>query len=112
MDKSLDTAFKHDKWSSGTAFLLATIGAAVGLGNLWRFPFMAGQNGGGAFVLIYIGFVVFLSVPIIAAELPEGFSVSSARALPGKAQSITIDAALNSGANQPPLSRAGRGLGF
>ncbi len=72
MDESLDTDFKHEKWSSGTAFVLATIGAAVGLGNLWRFPFMAGQNGGGAFVLIYIGFVVFLSVPIIAAELAIG----------------------------------------
>ena len=72
MDKSLDTDFKHEKWSSGTAFVLATIGAAVGLGNLWRFPFMAGQNGGGAFVLIYMGFVIFLSVPIIAAELAIG----------------------------------------
>jgi len=72
MDKSLDTDFKHETWSSDTAFLLAAVGAAVGLGNLWRFPFMAGQNGGGAFVLIYMGFVVFLSVPIMIAELAMG----------------------------------------
>ena len=72
MEKSFDDDFKHEKWSSGTTFLLATIGAAVGLGNLWRFPFMAGQNGGGAFVLIYIGFVVFLCVPIMLAELTMG----------------------------------------
>ena len=52
MEKLLDTAFKHEKCSSGTAFLLAAIGAAVGLGNLWRFEYMAGQNGDGALVLI------------------------------------------------------------
>jgi len=69
---SFDADFKHETWSSDTAFLLAAVGAAVGLGNLWRFPFMAGQNGGGAFVLVYIGFVVFLSVPIMVAELAMG----------------------------------------
>ena len=59
-------------WSSRRAFLLSTIGAAVGLGNLWRFPFIAGQNGGGAFVLIYIGFIVLLGIPIVMAELAIG----------------------------------------
>ena len=72
MEKLFHDDFKHEKWSSENTFLLATIGAAVGLGNLWRFPFMAGQNGGGAFVLIYIGFVVFLCVPIMLAELAMG----------------------------------------
>ncbi len=72
MTGSFDANFKHEKWSSGTAFLLAAVGAAVGLGNLWRFPFMAGQNGGGAFVIVYIGFVIFLSVPIMVAELAMG----------------------------------------
>jgi NSS family neurotransmitter:Na+ symporter len=72
MENSRNSGFQHETWSSGTAFLLATVGAAVGLGNLWRFPFMAGQNGGGAFVLIYICFVLFLSVPIMLAELAMG----------------------------------------
>lgn len=72
MEKSFDAEFRHETWSSGTAFLLASIGAAVGLGNLWRFPFMTGQNGGGAFVLIYLACVVFLSVPIMIAELSMG----------------------------------------
>jgi NSS family neurotransmitter:Na+ symporter len=53
-------------------FMLATIGAAVGLGNLWRFPFIAGQSGGAAFVLIYIGFVLLLGVPVMMAELAMG----------------------------------------
>ncbi len=52
--------------------MLATIGAAVGLGNLWRFPFVAGQNGGAAFLLVYIGFVLLLGVPLMLAELAMG----------------------------------------
>jgi len=62
----------HETWSSKSAFVLAAVGAAVGLGNIWRFPFIAGQNGGGAFVLVYIGFVLLLGIPIIAAELAMG----------------------------------------
>ena len=63
---------QHEKWSSTGTFLLASIGAAVGLGNLWRFPFMVGENGGAAFVAVYICFILLLAVPIIAAELLIG----------------------------------------
>ena len=52
--------------------MLATIGAAVGLGNLWRFPFVAGQNGGAAFLIIYVGFVMLLGLPLMMAELAMG----------------------------------------
>ncbi len=62
----------HESWSSRGAFVLAAVGAAVGLGNIWRFPFIAGQNGGGAFVLVYIGFVLLLGIPLITAELAMG----------------------------------------
>ena len=62
----------HELWSSRSAFVLAAVGAAVGLGNIWRFPFIAGQNGGGAFVLVYVGFVLLLGIPIITAELAMG----------------------------------------
>jgi len=62
----------HESWSSRSAFLLAAVGAAVGLGNIWRFPYIAGQNGGGAFVLVYVGFVLLLGIPIIAGELAIG----------------------------------------
>ncbi len=60
---------KTEVWSSRTTFLFATIGCSVGLGNLWRFPYIAGQNGGGAFILVYIGFVLFIGIPLIMAEL-------------------------------------------
>ena len=59
-------------WSSRPAFLMATIGGAVGLGNLWRFPFIAGENGGGGFVLIYLAFVLLLGLPVLAGEMLLG----------------------------------------
>jgi NSS family neurotransmitter:Na+ symporter len=59
-------------WSSRSAFLLAAIGGAVGLGNLWRFPYVAGDNGGGGFVLIYLGFVFLLGLPLMAGEMLLG----------------------------------------
>lgn len=59
-------------WSSRPAFLLATIGGAVGLGNLWRFPYIAGDNGGGGFVLIYLGFVILIGLPVMAGEMLLG----------------------------------------
>ncbi|MFT5482054.1 MAG: NSS family neurotransmitter:Na+ symporter [Halieaceae bacterium] len=60
---------KTETWSSQATFLYATIGCSVGLGNLWRFPYIAGQNGGGAFVLVYIGFVLLVGIPLVMAEL-------------------------------------------
>lgn len=59
-------------WSSRRAFLLATIGGAVGLGNLWRFPFIAGENGGGGFVLIYLAIVFLIGLPVLAGEMLLG----------------------------------------
>jgi neurotransmitter:Na+ symporter, NSS family len=64
--------FVHPVWSSRLAFVVATAGAAVGLGNLWRFPFLAGSQGGGAFVLIYLGCVAAICLPIIIAEIALG----------------------------------------
>ncbi len=59
-------------WTSKWAFMLATAGAAVGLGNIWKFPYITGENGGGAFVLIYLLCVVFLGIPIMVAEIAVG----------------------------------------
>ncbi len=59
-------------WTSRTAFLMASIGGAVGLGNIWRFPYIAGENGGAGFVLIYIGFVFLLGLPIMVGEMIIG----------------------------------------
>jgi Na+-dependent transporters of the SNF family len=58
----------RDGWSSRTAFVLAAIGSAVGLGNLVRFPAEAGANGGGAFVLFYILCIVLIGLPVLLCE--------------------------------------------
>lgn len=71
-------------WSSRTAFILASIGSAVGLGNLWRFPSEAGTNGGGAFVIFYLFCVALIGVPILLSEMligrhGRGSAIASAR---------------------------------
>ena len=63
---------KGEGWSSRSAFVLAAVGAAVGLGNIWRFPTLAGENGGGAFVLFYIGCVILIGLPLILSEILIG----------------------------------------
>jgi neurotransmitter:Na+ symporter, NSS family len=62
----------HQAWSSRLAFIFAAVGSAVGLGNLWRFPYIVGENGGGAFVIIYIACMLLLGIPLITAELLIG----------------------------------------
>lgn len=62
----------HEHWSSRLGFILATAGAAVGLGSLWKFPYEAGMNGGGAFVLLYILFTFIIGIPVFIGELILG----------------------------------------
>ena len=62
----------HGMWSSRLMFVLAAAGSAVGLGNIWRFPYVAGENGGGAFVLVYLGCIFLIGVPIMTAEILLG----------------------------------------
>ena len=59
-------------WSSRFAFLMASVGFAVGLGNIWRFPYVTGENGGAAFVLVYLACAFGIGVPILMAELLIG----------------------------------------
>ena len=60
------------QWSSRLAFLMAAVGCAVGLGNIWRFPYTAGVNGGGAFVIVYLGAIAVLALPVLTAEFMVG----------------------------------------
>jgi NSS family neurotransmitter:Na+ symporter len=62
----------HGNWSSKMAFVLAVTGSAVGLGNIWKFPYVAGENGGGAFVLVYLICVVVIGMPVMMSEILIG----------------------------------------
>jgi len=59
-------------WSSRLAFILAATGSAVGLGNIWKFPYVTGENGGGAFVLVYLLCIAVVGIPIMMAEVMIG----------------------------------------
>lgn len=60
------------QWSSRMAFIFAAVGSAVGLGNIWRFPYLAGENGGAAFIALYVAFVFLIGLPVLMAELTIG----------------------------------------
>ncbi len=65
-------ASAHGTWNTRFGFLMAAIGSSVGLGNFWRFPYTAGENGGAAFVLVYLVCVALIAFPILIAELSVG----------------------------------------
>ena len=59
-------------WGSKVGFVLAAAGSAVGLGNIWRFPYITGENGGGLFVVVYLGCIALVGLPVMAAEIMLG----------------------------------------
>ena len=63
---------KRESFKSRLGFLLVSAGCAIGIGNVWRFPYVAGQNGGGFFVLLYLIFLVSMGLPVLTMELAVG----------------------------------------
>ena len=63
---------KHTSWNSRWTFIMAAAGSAIGLGNIWKFPYIAGENGGGAFVLIYLACIAIVGLPILICEILMG----------------------------------------
>ncbi len=63
---------RHEHWGGSLGFILAAIGSSVGLGNIWKFPYVVGENGGGAFVLIYLFFVALVGLPLMFCEISLG----------------------------------------
>ena len=87
--------FVHAQWSSRLAFILAASGSAIGLGNIWKFPYLAGDNGGGAFVLVYLLCVVAIGIPIMIAETMLGrrgrqSPINTMRTLAGEAKASSL----------------------
>ena len=63
---------EREQLKSRLGFLLLSAGCAIGIGNVWKFPYMAGQGGGGMFVLLYILFLLILGIPIMTMEFSVG----------------------------------------
>lgn len=63
---------ERERFGSRLGFLLLSAGCAIGIGNVWRFPYVVGQNGGGIFVVFYLVFLVIVGVPILTMELAVG----------------------------------------
>ena len=62
----------RENFKSNLGFILVSAGCAIGIGNVWKFPYVAGQNGGGVFVLFYLLFLLTMGVPILTMELSVG----------------------------------------
>jgi len=69
-----DVTTTRGSWTTGLGFVLAAAGSAVGLGNVWRFPYITGQNGGGLFVLIYLACIALIGLPVMIGEIMIGRS--------------------------------------
>lgn len=63
---------KRENFQSRLGFLLVSAGCAIGIGNVWKFPYVTGENGGGVFVLFYLLFLVIMGVPVLTMELAVG----------------------------------------
>jgi NSS family neurotransmitter:Na+ symporter len=63
---------KREQWGSRFGFIMATAGFSVGLGNIWRFPYQVGANGGAAFLIVYVAFAVVIGIPLMTAEIGLG----------------------------------------
>ena len=72
---------EREKFSTRLGFILISAGCAIGLGNVWRFPYIVGEYGGAAFVLIYLAFLVALGLPIIVMEYSVGRASQKSAAL-------------------------------
>ena len=68
---------KRGGFATRVGAIAAAVGSAVGLGNIWRFPYEAGMNGGGAFILVYIGCILVMGIPVILSEFIIGRSTHS-----------------------------------
>ena len=63
---------QRESFKSRLGFILVSAGCAIGIGNVWRFPYVTGQNGGGIFVLLYLTFLIVMALPVLTMELSVG----------------------------------------
>lgn len=80
---------EREGFKSRLGFILVSAGCAIGIGNVWKFPYVAGQNGGGLFVLVYLLFLAIMGIPILTMELSaHSLSCCSAHSVSAGASTI------------------------
>ena len=72
MAQQLGGTRAREKWGTRLGFICAAVGSAVGLGNIWRFPYITGENGGAALIVVYLLCILLCGLPIMIAELSIG----------------------------------------
>ncbi len=78
----MDPQNQRESFGSRLGFILVSAGCAIGIGNVWRFPTVTGQYGGGIFVLFYLLFLVLMGLPVLTMELAVGRAAAARRAAP------------------------------
>ncbi|MBO7703956.1 MAG: sodium-dependent transporter, partial [Solobacterium sp.] len=63
---------ERDSFATRIGFIFVSAGCAIGIGNVWKFPYLAGQNGGGLFVLLYLVFLAIMGIPVMTMEFAVG----------------------------------------
>ncbi|GHS87992.1 transporter [Synergistales bacterium] len=84
-----DGLAKREHWGSRVGFIMAAAGSAIGLGNIWRFPYLVGKDGGAAFVVIYLIITLFIGLPVMIAEFAIGRAAQKAPVLAFKALNVS-----------------------
>ncbi len=94
---------KVDNWSSRLTFIMASVGFSVGLGNIWRFPYVTGENGGAAFIIVYLACALCIGVPLVMAEWAIGRRALNAASAVGSFREVAISESLSSKSPLPCL---------
>lgn len=87
---------KMENWSSRLTFIMASVGFSVGLGNIWRFPYVTGENGGAAFIIVYLACALCIGVPLVMAEWAIGRRAINAASAVGSFREVAINENLSS----------------
>jgi len=85
----------QENWTSRLTFIMASVGFAVGLGNIWRFPYIAGESGGSAFIFVYLLFALAIGVPLVVAEWTIGRRGFGAASASGSVRIVARDAGVS-----------------
>ncbi len=85
----------HENWTSRATFIMASVGFAVGLGNIWRFPYLVGENGGSAFIFLYLLFAFGIGVPLVMAEWAIGRRSNGVNSASSSIRAVAAEAGIS-----------------